>query len=732
MLRLGITLATDDEKRREKPLTNPKIPERISRLDELANNLWWSWHDEARDLFRALDYPLWRMSGHNPVKELCEVSPDALQATATDPSFLTLYDSVMSAFDADMSTSSTWGITNFPELLGGPVAYFSMEYAIHNSLPIYVGGLGILAGDICKEASDLGLPLVAVGFMYPQGYFHQHVSAEGWQEEIYRQLDFDEVPINRVLSSTGETALTKVQLGDIMLAIGVWQVHVGRTSVYLLDTNLEENPTQYRELAARLYIANLELRLQQEIVLGIGGVRVLRALGINPLVWHANEGHTAFMMLERIREEVGNGASFSESVSRVRARTVFTTHTPVAAGHDVFPAQLMEKYFSDYWKSLGINQETFLKLAQQDTSENQAFNMTAFALKLANHRNAVSQLHGKTTQRLWHKLWPDVSEDHVPISYITNGMHCPSWIAPELRNLFEKYLGRDWIQEHDGVESWERVVDIPDDELWAVHQQLKSKLASAIRERIRSRWLEDEVSLQQMIAMGTLLDIDALTIAFTRRFTEYKRPTLIFQDIERLKRIIGNQLHPVQIVFAGKSHPADLPSKHILQQVYTLATSREFQGRIVFVEDYDMHLARYLVHGADVWLNTPRRLQEASGTSGMKASLNGVLHLSVRDGWWYEGYNGTNGWALGTDLATSNPEEENEADAKELYRLLEEEVVPLYYARDRSGVPHGWIGMVKEAIRSIAPAFCTRRMLKEYTERMYIPASQSLRSKGLI
>jgi len=732
VLRLGITLATDDEKRREKPLTNPKIPERIGRLDELANNLWWSWHDEARDLFRALDYPLWRMSGHNPVKELCEVSPDALQAAATDPSFLTLYDSVMSAFDADMSTLSTWGITNSPELLGGPVAYFSMEYAIHNSLPIYVGGLGILAGDICKEASDLGLPLVAVGFMYPQGYFHQHVSAEGWQQEIYRQLDFDEVPINRVLSSTGEATLTKVQLGDIMLAIGVWQVHVGRTSVYLLDTNLEENPTQYRELAARLYIADLELRLQQEIVLGIGGVRVLRALGINPLVWHANEGHTAFMMLERIREEVGNGASFSESVSRVRARTVFTTHTPVAAGHDVFPAQLMEKYFSDYWKSLGINQETFLKLAQQDTSENQAFNMTAFALKLANHRNAVSQLHGKTTQRLWHKLWPDVSEDHVPISYITNGMHCPSWIAPELLNLFEKYLGRDWIQEHDGVEPWERIVDIPDNELWAVHQQLKLKLASAIRERIRSRWLEDEVSLQQMIAMGTLLDIDALTVAFTRRFTEYKRPTLIFQDIERLKRIIGNQLHPVQIVFAGKSHPADFPSKRILQQVYALATSREFQGRIVFVEDYDMHLARYLVHGADVWLNTPRRLQEACGTSGMKASLNGVLHLSVRDGWWHEGYNGTNGWALGTDLATSNPEEEDEADAKELYRLLEEEVVPLYYARDRSGVPHGWIRMVKEGMRSIVPTFCTRRMLKEYTERMYIPASQSLRSKGLI
>jgi len=707
-----------------------KIPARISRLDELANNLWWSWHEQARKLFRALDYPLWRMSGHNPVKELREVSPDELQAAAKDQSFLALYDSVLATSDTEMSDSNTWIATNHPNLLDHPIAYFSMEYAIHNSLPIYAGGLGILAGDICKEASDLGLPLVAVGFMYPQGYFHQHISADGWQHEVYQQLDFEEAPVKRVLSPKGETTVAQVQLGDVMLAIGVWLVRVGCTKVYLLDTNLEENPRQYRDLAARLYIADRELRLQQEIVLGIGGVHVLRALGISPIVWHANEGHTAFMMLERIREEVAKGISFGEAVSRVRAATVFTTHTPVPAGHDIFPAQLMEKYFSDYWASLGIGRETFFQLGQQDSLDSEAFNMTASALKTADHRSAVSQLHGQVTRRLWHGLWSDVAQDQVPISHITNGIHVPSWIAPELNSVFKNYLGEDWVKRHDDTRLWEQLNNVPDNELWAGHQQLKRKLVGAIRERMRSRWAENDVTWRQMMAMGALLDPEALTIAFTRRFTEYKRPTLLFKDTERLKRIINNQLRPVQIIFAGKSHPADFPSKHILQEVYTLATDREFQGRVVFVEDYDMHIAHYLDHGVDVWLNTPRRLREACGTSGMKASLNGSIHLSVGDGWWHEGYNGANGWVIGSGLATHNPEEEDEADAEALYRLLEDQIVPLYYSRDRDGVPRDWIRLVKESIRSIVPIFCARRMLKEYTERMYKPAAQSQTSMG--
>ena len=709
---------------------NQKIPERIGRLDELANNLWWSWHEQARNIFRALDYPLWRISSHNPVKELKEVSPKVLQSAATDTSFLALYDSVMSDFDADMSSSNTWFATNYPALLDkGPVAYFSMEYAIHNSLPIYAGGLGILAGDICKEASDLGLPLVAVGFMYPQGYFHQHVSADGWQQEIYKQIDFEEAPINRMLSPKRENTIAQVRLGNINLSIGVWQVRVGRTNIYLLDTNLEYNPLQYRDLAARLYIADRELRLQQEIVLGIGGVRVLRALNIKPAIWHLNEGHTAFMMLERVREEVGKGKSFSEAVNSVRSATIFTTHTPVMAGHDTFPEQLIKKYLDGYWQCLGTDWETLFQLGKQESSESQAFNMTVFALRMANQRCAVSQIHGEVTRRMWQGLWPGIPEDQVPISHVTNGIHCPSWMAPELYSLFIRYLGEDWVQKHDDARFWERLLDIPDEAFWTVHQQLKRKLVGAIRERMRERWAEGEVSLQQMIAMGALLDPDALTIAFTRRFTEYKRPTLIFRDIERLKRIISNRWYPVQIVFAGKSHPADFSSKYILQQVFNQATDSGFQGRVVFVEDYDMHLAHYLVQGVDVWLNTPRRLQEACGTSGMKASLNGVLHLSVRDGWWYEGYNGTNGWAIDANVNTSKPEEEDETDSKVLYRLLEEEIVPLYYARDRGGVPHGWIRLVKKAIGSIVPVYCARRMMKEYIKQMYTPAVQPLAGK---
>jgi len=697
---------------------NQKIPERIGRLDELANNLWWSWHDQARKLFRALDYPLWRQSGHNPVEELRKVSPETLQVAAADLSFLALYDSVMSAFDEDMTTTNTWFASNHPKLLGGPVAFFSMEYAIHNSLPIYAGGLGILAGDICKDASDLGLPLVAIGFMYPQGYFHQHISLDGQQEEIYQQLDFEAAPINRVLSPTGETSVAEVKLGDINLAIGVWQVRVGRTNIYLLDTNLDQNPPQYRQLSARLYIADRELRIQQEIVLGIGGVRVLRALGINPMVWHANEGHTAFMMLERVREEVAKGTSFAQAMSKVQAATVFTTHTPSPAGHDTFPIELVEGYLKNYWESLGIDREAFLQLGQQANCEPQGFNMTILAMRLANQRNAVSQLHEKVAKKMWHGLWPETHEEQVPITHITNGIHLPSWIAPELYYLFERYLGEGWIRERDDPRLWERLTEIPDSELWAIHQKLKRKLVGAIRERMRSRWVEDNVPWGQMMAMGALLDPEALTIAFARRFVEYKRPALIFHDAERLKRIINNEFYPVQIIFAGKSHPADFSSKHLLQQVYTTASDRGFQGRIVFVEDYDMHMARYLAQGVDVWLNTPRHLQEACGTSGMKASLNGVLQLSVCDGWWYEGYNGKNGWSIGESHDIFQAEKDAD-DAEEFYHLLEKEIVPLYYNRDRSGIPCDWMRLVKEAIRSIAPLFSARRMLKEYTERIY-------------
>jgi glycogen phosphorylase len=688
--------------------------------------LWWSWHPQARDLFRALDYPLWRSGGHNPVKQLCEISADKLAAAATDPAFLSLYDSVMSAFDAQMSDNNSWFATGYRDALDGPVAYFSMEFAIHNSLPIYAGGLGVLAGDLCKEACDLGLPLVGVGFMYPQGYFHQHISAEGWQEEIYEQLNFDEAPIkpiNPVSRSTWCGPLIQIELGDRPLNLGAWQVRLGRNSLYLLCCDIEGNAPQDRQLCARLYTADQEQRIQQEIVLGIGGMRGLRALGIKPSVWHANEGHSAFMMLERVREEIEQGASFEEGLGKVQATTVFTTHTPVAAGHDVFPVALVEKYLHGYWESLGISRQTFLELGQQHGPGDQTFNMTVLALKTADHRNAVSQLHGRVTRKMWHGLWPAVKEDETPISHITNGVHMPTWVAPEMSRLYGRYLGQDLATRYDDAALRDLLQSIPDEELWAVRQILKRKLIGAMIERARRCSSGRECTARQVLAMGALLDPNALTIGFVRRFVAYKRPGLIFHDVERLKRIVTDRWQPVQIVFAGKSHPADLPSKQLLQHVYNLATDRGFEGRIAFVEDYDMHIAHYLVQGVDVWLNTPRRSYEASGTSGMKAAVNGILHLSVRDGWWYEGYNGSNGWAIGEKIESYDAAEEDTADAAALYHLLEDEIVPLYYRRDRAGLPHGWVHMIKEAIGSIVPFFCVRRMLKEYVEQMYLPAA---------
>jgi len=701
----------------------PRLPERIGRLYELADNMWWSWHVEARSLFRTLDHPLWRSAEHNPVKQLLEISVEKLEAAAKDLAFLDRYDQVMADFDADLGATQCWLTTEHPELATETIAYFSAEFAIHNSLPIYAGGLGVLSGDLLKEASDLGLSLVGVGFMYPQGYFVQRISPEGWQEELYQQLNFDEAPVSHVLLPQGDRVIAKVKLENRTVFIGVWLVNVGRVRLYLLDTNLEGNTSADRELSARLYIADREQRIQQEIVLGIGGVRVLRALGIQPVVWHANEGHTAFMTLERVREEVEKGASFADAVKRVQSTTVFTTHTPVPAGHDVFPVDLVDKFFREFWGQLTIDRGTFLGLGQYARSDGQIFNMTALALKMAERRNAVSELHGKVARRMWQSLWPNVKEDEVPLTHITNGIHIPTWIAPELYHPYAKHVGEDMLRNCDDPGIWEQILDMPDEELWSIRQSLKRKLIHVILEHAQEKWAKGEATAQQVLAIGALLDQDTLTIGFVRRFTEYKRPALIFRDIPRLKRIVNDKWRPVQIIFAGKSHPADFPSKHILHQVFSLATDREFQGRIAFVEDYNTHLARYLAQGVDVWLNCPRRLQEACGTSGMKASINGVLHLSVRDGWWYEAYNGKNGWAIGD--VTVNPEEEDQHDAESLYSLLEQQIVPLFYERDRAGVPHGWVQMVKEAIRSVSPRFCGKRMLKDYTEQMYLPAQKA-------
>jgi len=702
---------------------NSNIPGRISRLEELAGNFWWSWHDDARDLFRSLEYPLWRSVNHNPIKLLQDIDASKLQIAAADFAFLSVYDSVMLAFDIDMSTKKSWYAIAYPELFNKPIAYFSAEYALHNSLPIYAGGLGILAGDICKEACDLGLPLVAVGFMYPQGYFKQRILSDGWQEEVYQQLHFNQAPIHPViLNKEGKTVLA-IQLRDRPLYFRAWQVRLGQVMLYLLDTSVDENIPSDRLLSARLYAVDRDQRLQQEMLLGIGGVQLLKTLGIEPSVWHANEGHTAFMMVERVRQEIKKGASFSDAISTVRANTIFTTHTPVPAGNDIFACTLVDTCINGYWDDLGIDQKKFLELGQTNSSEAESFNMTVLALKLSGHRCGVSQVHGQVTRRMWQYLWPGVSEDDIPISSITNGVHLPTWIAPEIYELLAKYLGNYLMERHDDHRVWQRINEIPDAEFWAVRQVMRRKLIHIIVEHAQELWNGKGASAEQVLATGALLDADAMTIGFCRRFTEYKRPDLIFSDIERLKKIITNPLRPVQIIFAGKSHPADIASKHLLQQVYNLAKDRQFLGRIAFIEDYDMHLARYLVQGVDVWLNNPRRLQEACGTSGMKASINGIPNLSVPDGWWVEGYNGANGWAIGEKSV--DPHEEDRIDALSLYKLLEEEIVPLYYERDRQDIPHGWIKVAKEAIRSVAPLFSARRMLKEYTTKMYVVAAQT-------
>ncbi len=700
-----------------------QIPKRIERLQELAKNLWWSWDEDGRQVFRSLDYALWRASGHNPVKELIDIDTEKLEAAARDPAFLEFYDSVMMKFDAYMSAKNTWFETTYPDFKG-PVAYFSAEYALHNSLPIYAGGLGVLAGDICKESSDLGLPLVAVGFMYPQGYFHQRVSADGWQQEAYTQLNFNEAPITPCPWPAQCGPLIPVELADRQLYVKVWQVNVGRVKLYLLDTNVEENSLMDRMLSARLYTADSDERIRQLLVLGIGGVRTLKELHLEPAVWHANEDHTAFMMFERIRQEVSKGTPWRSAVEKVKSCTIFTTHTPVGAGQHVFPNQLVDYYCQKMFKGSGFDRDSFLELGQYSGLDSGRFSLSAFALRMSRQANAVSKLHGQVARKMWHVLYPDLPEEEVPISHITNGVHMPSWQAPEIISLCGEYFTFRPLTRQDDDESWKCLADIPDEKFWEVHQLLKTRLIRSIQERAQRSLIEDGASTQQVPAMGALLDPYSLTVVFARRFAEYKRPYLLLSDVERLRRIVTNPLHPLQIVFAGKSHPADYASKELLKRVYSVAMDRSFQGRIAFVEDYDMFLARDLVRGADVWLNNPRRLQEACGTSGMKASINGVVNLSVLDGWWFESYNGSNGWAIGEN-SEGGPSREDATDAESLYDLLEEQIVPVYYDRDRKGVPHKWVQFAKRAMRSVSPVFNASRMMKEYAQRMYLPAASA-------
>jgi glycogen phosphorylase len=701
------------------------LPSRIHRLHELALDLWWSWIPTARQVFRQLDYPLWRSSSHNPVRMLLTIDPARLTEAVADPAFLALYDEAVARLDEARAAKGTWWATSGPGLNGKVIAYFSAEFALHQSLPIYAGGLGVLAGDHCKEASDLGVPLVGIGFMYPQGYFHQRISNEGWQVENYERLNWTDAPIETAITREGKPALTAVPFADRTVLAAVWRVRVGRVRLFLLDTDLEENAPWDRELSARLYGGDRETRIQQEIILGIGGVRVLKSLGIEPAVWHLNEGHAAFVALQRIRDRVEHGASFDTALDEVRRSTVFTTHTPVPAGHDAFPFHLVEKHLAGCWGEIGQYRQRFLALGEYDNGGGPLFNMTALALRTAANINGVSALHGEVTRAMWQPIWPDVPVERVPVKSITNGVHVPTWIANPILDLFDRHLGREWLDRHDDPGFWDRLNDIPDEAIWSARKSMREELFEFIRERLRQRWVVERVSPVRLATGGTLLDPHALTIGFARRFTAYKRPDLIFHDPERLAKILTAYNRPVQIVFAGKAHPADDPAKHHLQQVFRRSLDPMYAGRVAFIDDYDLHVAHCLVAGCDVWLNNPRKPLEASGTSGMKASLNGVPHLSVGDGWWAEGFNGRNGWLIESSTNADDHAATDAADADSLYRLLEQEVVPAFYERDADNVPRRWVQVVREAMRSNLPRFSARRMLKQYITEQYTPAAQA-------
>ncbi|MBI1802381.1 MAG: alpha-glucan family phosphorylase, partial [Chloroflexi bacterium] len=671
-------------------------------------------------LFEMIDPALWHDLLHNPIRLLRGVSPERMQAMAHSGEFRALYEQVMRQYDDYMTAPSTWYHANVPYAADKTIAYLSAEFGLHESLPIYSGGLGVLAGDTCKEASDLGLPLVAVGFLYPQGFFRQQIAGDGRQVALDEKVNFAEVPAVAVKGADGRELLIAVELPGRAVYARLWRIQVGRVPLFMMDTDIEQNAPQDRRLVAQLYRGDQDVRIAQEMVLGIGGVRALRALGIAPAVWHLNEGHAAFLTLELAREHGSTGSPrphWPEVVERVRRQTVFTTHTPVAAGNDAFPPELMDTYFRDYYPKLGLSRDEFMNLALHDGR----FSMTVLALRLSGWANGVSRAHGEVSRQMWGWLWSPTPADRAPIRAITNGVHTGTWLAPSLHALYDRYLGENWLSRLDDPQTWKAIEAIPDEELWAAHNQQRQaliELARALaRERLARLGQHPEPVEGVVEQTSHLLDPNILTIGFARRFATYKRATLMFRDAERLKRLINDPQRPMQVIFAGKAHPADEPAQEFIRQVYQWSQADGFRGRIHFLEEYNMHTARVLTSGVDVWLNNPRRPLEASGTSGMKASLNGIPNASIADGWWAEGYQGANGWEIGNAATPGlNAEQQDAADAESLYTTLEQKIIPLFYERDDKGIPRGWVRVMKEAIRTVAPQFSTRRMVKEYVK----------------
>ena len=701
------------------------LPRRICRLGELAYNLWWTWNPSAQRLFYRIDYAQWERLNHNPLLFLRSIGRSEINAAVQNPIYLEMYDRVFANFDAYMNAQKTWCTEKYEGRCDQEWAYFSMEFGVHETLPIYSGGLGVLAGDYLKESSDLGLPIVGLGLMYAEGYFSQRISEDGWQESDNNMLNFEELPVLQVLDGSEKPLAISVSFPDRTVTAYIWELRVGRVPLYLLDTDLDENTPADRNLTLRLYYSDLELRIAQEVLLGVGGVRALRALGYDPNVWHMNEGHAAFLTLERARELVVKGLPFEQAITKTRSGNIFTTHTPVPAGNDEFPLWLVDKNLSNFWPELGLSRDQFIDLARHQQSWGETFSMPILALRNSDGRNGVSELHGRVSRRMWKFLWPEVENvEDVPITSVTNGVHTATWLARRVRVLLDKYLGENWLEHVDDPETWIRMDAISDRELWETRIHLKRKLVLYIMDRTRQIWMKGGYHPVQAIASGIMLDPYVLTIGFARRFATYKRADLVFHDLERMLEIVNRPNRAVQIIFAGKAHPADEPGKMLIQEVYRIVKKAENGGRLVFLEDYDMNLARYLVQGVDVWMNNPRRPNEASGTSGMKAALNGTLNFSVLDGWWREAYNGSNGWPIGPD-ADLDTEVDDETDANSLYDTLENQIVPLYYnERNIDNVPVDWVAMVKESMRTITSQFSTRRMLKEYIEHLYLPENK--------
>ena len=702
----------------------PQLPERIRGLSVIANNLWWSWNTEFLKLFKIIDIDLWEKSNKNPIKFLNLVAQEKLDAIIKDKEFLKQYDEIYTNFKNYMDSKNTWFTKKYPNNQNDLIAYFSAEYGLDEILPIYSGGLGILSGDHLKSASDLGIPLVAVGLLYKDGYFHQEIDGNGEQKDIYKKIDVSSLPILPVKDKKGDDLYIDYELPKGTLYLKVWNINVGRTKLYLLDSDIDQNIEEYKKITLYLYGGNQEDRIKQEIVLGMAGTKLLKKLNLTPTIYHMNEGHSSFLTLELIKNIMEEKkVSFNIAKDIVSSKTVFTTHTPVPAGNDIFPLNLVETYFNGIWEKFGISKEEFLKMgiAPNINIENSGFNMGILALKISGKKNGVSKLHREVSSELFSEVWPNIISNESPITYVTNGIHTCSWLAPNLKRLYNKYLIPYWQDSIYDDAVWENIKNIPDKDLWDEHFDRKEKLINLVKDSTTKRLKRSGYSYEQINKVVSGLNPNALTIGFARRFATYKRATLIFKDLERITQILNDKDRPVQLIFAGKAHPIDKEGQDLIKFIHEISMKPQFIGKIFLLEDYNIGMSRYLVSGVDVWLNNPRRPLEASGTSGQKASVNGVVNFSILDGWWAEGYNTKNGWKIGSQVNYDNYEIQDNEDSESLYTVLEKKIIPTYYNKNEKGISPKWIELMKESISSTGGKFSTSRMLVDYMKKLYIP-----------